>query len=291
MPHLFLTLAIFFTAFVFIVFRLFDKYQIDNFQAIAVNYAVAAIVCFLIFDEGVEPKKIIESDWFFMTFAIGLGFVAGYFLYALSSQRVGVAITAVSSQMSVMIPTCAGFILFGDQLTWIKIAGLLLTFVALYLILKKSRNKIGTPNTTPNKWMTLLPIAIFLLTGFNDIMMKYTETHFVTNDLLLMLSTVFVAGFLFSLVFLGVNIVKGTSKFAFRNIVAGLILGSANFLSTYFLFRSMSFFQSSLLFPIRNIGVVCVSALAGIFIFNEKLSRLNRIGIAIAVSAILIISL
>ncbi|MDR0969788.1 MAG: DMT family transporter [Lentimicrobiaceae bacterium] len=291
MAYLYLTLAVFFTALVFIVFRLFSKYRIDNFQAIAVNYAVAAIVCFLIFDEGVSFEKIVESDWFFMTFAIGLGFVIGYFLYALSSQRVGVAVTAVSSQMSVMIPVGAGFVLFGDQLTQLKVAGILLTLVALYLILKKDRNKVENTIKTPNKLMTLLPVSIFLLTGLNDIMMKYTETHFVKNDLLLMLSTVFVAGFLFSLVFLSVNIVKGTNKFAFRNLVAGLVLGCANFLSTYFLFRSMSFFQASLLFPIRNIGVVCISALAGIFIFNEKLSRTNRIGIAIAAASILIISL
>jgi drug/metabolite transporter (DMT)-like permease len=52
----------------------------------------------------------------------------------------------------------------------------------------------------------------------------------------------------------------------------------------------MEYFDSSLMFPVRNTGIVVLSALAGYFVFNEKLNRTNWTGILLAVVAILLVA-
>ena len=64
-----------------------------------------------------------------------------------------------------------------------------------------------------------------------------------------------------------------------------------NFYSTYFMFRSMEYFDSSVMFPVLNIGVVSLAAFSDAFLFNEKFSTANRIGIGLALLAIVFISI
>jgi len=76
-----------------------------------------------------------------------------------------------------------------------------------------------------------------------------------------------------------------------KSLAAGLLLGLVNFASTYFMFRSMDFFDSSVMFPLINIGVVTTAAFAEFFLFGERPSLLNQLGILLAVIAIVMIAL
>jgi uncharacterized membrane protein len=48
--------------------------------------------------------------------------------------------------------------------------------------------------------------------------------------------------------------------------------------------------NSSAIFPIVNIGIVLFSTMMAFFVFKEKLSKLNWIGIVVAVVAIVLLS-
>lgn len=285
-----LLFAILFSTLVFVIFKFFKKFNIDNIQAIAVNYLTATSIGYFWYDKEFTPREIIAADWFPIVLIIGFGFIAAYFLYAISSQKIGIAITAVSSKMSVIIPAVAGFLLFDEEVVWQKVAGIALTLIALFLILRQNQESKSKKKENL-KLLLLLPIVIFLLTGTNDVMMKYTEEHFVKNDMVLMLSTIYLVAFVWACLILWVAIAGKKSKFAFKNIIAGLILGLTNFCSTYFLFHSMESFESSFMFPILNISVVCLSAIIGLLFFKEKLSKINYIGIILAILAIFILSL
>ena len=79
-------------------------------------------------------------------------------------------------------------------------------------------------------------------------------------------------------------------KIHLRNIIGGMILGFLNFGTTYYLIMAMGVFQSTVLFPVQNVGIVVLSALAGFIIFKEKLSVINWIGILLSIIAILLIA-
>ncbi|MEA3476964.1 MAG: EamA/RhaT family transporter, partial [Bacteroidota bacterium] len=71
---------------------------------------------------------------------------------------------------------------------------------------------------------------------------------------------------------------------------AGIILGLINFGSTYYIIKSMASFESSVVFPIVNVGIVSLSTLTGFFIFREKLSWINWLGIFLSLTAIMLIA-
>jgi len=283
---LFLIATTLFSASILIVFKLFKQYNINNLQAIVGNYIVAASIGFLIYEPKFSATDVFHAPWFSLSILIGGAFIGVFFLFALSSQRAGIAITAVSSKMSVVIPTAAGFLLFNDELSPLKIIGIILALVALYLALYKKQ----IANTKFDFRLILLPLFIFVGTGANDLLMKIADFYFVENDVLLLLSTIFSIALVIGTSVLIYNYIKRTTILKLKNFLAGGLLGLINFGSTYYLFRSMEIFDNSLLFPIRNTGVVVLSAIIALLLFKEKIAKINWIGIALAVVAIIMIS-
>ena len=53
----------------------------------------------------------------------------------------------------------------------------------------------------------------------------------------------------------------------------------------------MRCFDNVVLFPIYNIGVVSITALTGWLLFKEKLTWKNYLGLAIAIIAVILITL
>ncbi len=281
----FLIASILFSASILVLFRYFKQWGIDNLQAIIVNYVVAAAIGFASHEGASSLGIIVEKPWFPVSIILGILFIGVFFLFALSSQVAGVAITAVASRMSVVIPVTAAFLLFDETATLTKIFGIALALPAFYLTFKKKRNEKVAFLTL------LLPLAIFIGTGSNDLLMKYTEYHYLQDDLFQLLAVVFTLSLVIGVIILLVRVVLGKTVLQTKNIAAGLALGMVNFYSTYFMFRSMEYFDSSVMFPVLNIGVVSLAAFSDALLFNEKFSTANRIGIGLALLAIVFISI
>ncbi len=272
------------SASIFVIFKLFKRYHIDNLQAIVVNYLVAFVVGYFAYAGQAAPVKILTAEWLPLVVLLGILFICVFFLFALSSQKAGVAITAVSSKMSVIIPATGGFLFFGELVANFKIIGIVIALFAFYLTFKKEGRMVVDYK------LMLLPLVLFLGTGTIDILMKYLEYTHPGDNLMLKLATIFLVAFIIGSTALVVKIATGKSSLQFRNVLAGLIIGLVNFMSTYTLFKSIEFFDSSLLFPVRNSGVVLLTALVGFFFFREQLSRINWAGILLAVLAIILIA-
>jgi drug/metabolite transporter (DMT)-like permease len=202
----------------------------------------------------------------------------------LSSQKAGVAITAVFSKMSVVIPVIAGIFLYAETLNALKIMGIVSTLAAFILIFyKKEKSKIKLA-------VIILPIIIFFANGFIDTALKFIEFNHISGDYTLFLTVIFITAFLISLIISILKYVKTRKPFTIQTMIGGAILGLLNYSTTYFMLLAMSLFQSNVLFPIQNVGIVMLSALFGLFLFKEKLSLINWIGIFLSIMAILLIA-
>ena len=137
---LFIILTVIQSTLLFVAFKIFKKIGIDNLQAITVNYIVAAIFGYIIFEDTVSYPAITSKAWLNMALLLGLLFIITFSLFALSSQKAGVALTSVASKMSVIIPVTFGVILYNDHLSLLKIVGILAALFAFYLTFKKEKN-------------------------------------------------------------------------------------------------------------------------------------------------------
>lgn len=282
---IYLISTILFSTSIVITFRLFARFRIDNLQAITVNYLVAAAMSYLFFREPFAFAELPARAWFPYAGVIGFTYILVFVVFALSAQKAGIAVTSVSSKMSVVIPVSVGIMAYAEPLNAIKLTGIIASLLAFYLtFMKKQEQRI-------DKRVLLLPVLLFLGNGANDTLTKHAQMFHVGQETLLFLGTVFFSSMLIGGTMLAVRTVKGRQSFHGRNLLAGVWLGFLNFFSSYFFLLSLGIFESSVFFPVFNVSIVSLSALAGYFFFREQLSVINRIGILLALVAILLIAL
>ena len=280
----YLLLAIVFSSCVFVVMRLFERFHVDNHQALAWNYVVAAGVGFLMSGQVDTLPQLTDEPWFKLSLLTGFWFIFTYLLMTRSSQRSGVTVTSLSSKLSVVIPTTLGVVLFHEKLNFIATCGILLSIVALCLVVGKGKE------TGRKQAGWALPIVIFFGTGIGDMLMKFTERLNKSDDMTFMIAFIYLIAMLFGIAIVVYDLVKGKSKWQWKSALGGLALGLVNFFSSYCMYYGMRLFDNTLIFPIYNIGVVRVTALIGLLFFKEKLTPKNFIGLVLAIIAVVLIT-
>ena len=121
--------------------------------------------------------------------------------------------------------------------------------------------------------------------------MKLTETANTADDITPMIAFIYTVSFVFGLLLVGFDVWKGKTKLQWKNAIGGIVLGVVNFFSTFFIYHAMRVFDNVVLFPIYNIGVVCLTALSGLLLFKEKLTWKNYLGLGIAILAVILITM
>ena len=284
---LYLILAIVFSTGVFVAMRLFERFKLDNHQALMWNYVFAASTGFLLCKQFEDPAQLVAEPWFGLSIVTGFWFIFTYLLMTASTQRSGVTVTSLSSKLSVVLPTLAGVVLFSEKLNFVATMGIVLALVALILVVGGGKgdaiNRVST-----NRW---LPVLIFFGTGTGDILMKLTEQSNQGDDMGFMIAFIYFIAMLFGILLVGYDLIRGKSRWQWKNALGGIGLGVINFFSTFCVYNAMRCFDNVVLFPIYNIGVVSLTALTGWLLFKEKLTWKNYLGLAIAIIAVILITL
>jgi len=283
---IYLLISICISSFLFVVFKLFDVFKINTLQAIIVNYFVASSLGFGLSGISVSFSDIPNQSWFLGAFLMGLLFIAVFNLMALTSQKNGLSVASVSSKMSVVIPIVFGVWIYNESVGVVKIIGIILALVAVYLTsAKENKEKF-------QKGSLLFPILLFIGSGFIDGGLKYLETKYVPEGGVPVFSaTIFGFAFVFGLIYLVFQSIKGGFKFQFKNVLGGILLGIPNYFSIVYLLKALSTegLESSTLFTLNNVGVVVLTTLFGLLLFKEKLIIRNWIGVVLAVISILLV--
>ena len=283
----YLLISICISSLLFVIFKLFDVLRINTFQAIVVNYFTAAILGFYMSNNWVSFYEIPSQPWFLGAFLLGIMFILVFNIMALTSQKNGLSVASVSSKMSVVIAIVFGVWYYNESLSLVKLIGILLALIAVYLSSIKAKNQI----TQKNKAF-LYPLLLFFGSGAIDTSLKYVETTYVAEGgVPLFSATIFVCAFILGIIVLLYQKATGTLNFEFKSILGGVLLGIPNYFSIVYLLKALSTkgMESSTAFTLNNVGIVILSTLFGLFIFKEKLIHKNWLGIVIAVISIILI--
>ena len=302
---IYLILAILFSTGVFVAMRLFERFHLDNHQALMWNYVFAASTGFLLCKQFDTPTQLVAEPWFGLSLITGFWFIFTYLLMTASTQRSGVTVTSLSSKLSVVLPTLAGVFLFGEKLNFVATLGIVLALVALVLVVGGKKGdatnqgdaKIDSVessicvSTGGKGWLIgLLPVFIFFGTGTGDILMKLTEHRNGADDMSFMIAFIYFIALLFGIIIVAYDLIRGRTKWQWKSALGGIGLGVINYFSTYCVYNAMRCFDNVVLFPVYNIGVVSVTALTGWLLFKEKLTWKNYLGLAIAIIAVILIT-
>lgn len=267
-----------------ILLKLAKRYQISIIQAVTVNYFAALTLCFFFFKPDI---KLLNSTapWPIYT-ALAILLPTIFLFLAASVKSLGIVKTDIAQRLSLFIPILAAYFIFKEDFNDLKIIGLAIGFVAIFLtFLRKSNPDQKTGNL-------IFPVMVFIGFGAIDVLFKqialYKALPYTTS-----LFTVFCMAFVVSLVIVTAMTISGKIKLQLVNLACGLILGFFNFGNILFYLKAHQALAQnpSTVFAAMNLGVIVVGTLIGVLVFKEKLTKVNYIGIILAIAAVVCITL
>ena len=244
----YLVLSILFSVLLLINFRLFPKFQISTFQAIAFNYPVCFITGFFLMPENQTFELDFSQEWTYYAAILGVGFIVTFLLSGASTQRIGMTLTSLANNISLVIPVLCSLFLFESatkSFDFINYLGLLMALLAVVLSTYRSNSQDNKVSTNRLHW--LLPVAVFLMYGITNTAINYLNIRYIQSaDRTIPVTLVMVLGAAVSgIIILIIKYLKKEEVFAFKNILAGITLGVPNFLSFYFLILALTSYGNS----------------------------------------------
>jgi drug/metabolite transporter (DMT)-like permease len=229
---------------------------------------------------------ITHKPWFTGSIILGFLFITVFNILAITSQKNGLSVASVAGKMSVIIPIIFAVIVYNEKLSILKIIGILMALIAVYLVSIKEKGIVIKKKTL------IYPLLLFFGSGIIDTSIKYIEKSYVgKNEIPLFSATIFGFAAIIGLVILIFKAFKKNLKINLRNIVAGIILGVFNYYSIYYLLKALrsDSLNSSTVFTINNVAIVMLTTLVGILFFKEKVIHKNWIGIGLAIISIILV--
>ena len=252
-------------------------------QAIPVNYVLAASACLFIF----KPSLSFPAESPLGTYALlGVLLPTLFIILAISVTKSGIVRTDIAQRLSLLIPLLSAFLLFGEPISNQKLVAIAVGIVAVLFSIPWKQNQASAAYS----WV--YPLLVFIGMGIIDVFFKQlatlSEISFTTS-----LFWVFVLALFVSLILLAYNRLIEKEHLNLKNMIFGIVLGAFNFGNILFYLKAHKALstQPSIVFTSMNIGVIALGSLVGLWLFKEKLSRLNYIGIGLALLSIVLLSL
>ena len=284
-----ITLTIVTFSLMLIIFKYFEIFKVNNLQAIIVNYITAGVLALVangsVLTNNFSITNLFQSTFIYYALIIGVLFIITFNLIAFGTQKIGIAITTVSNKMSMIIPVLIGLFVFKEDKNFLKLIGIVLAILAIFFSCSKN-GKLSFDK----KYLPVI-ILVFIGQGIADSTLKWAQEFAInaSNNNVFFATTFFTAAFSGTL-FMMIQLRKITVTL--RSLLWGVILGIPNYFTLYFFVEALSagVFESSQVFPIVNMGVIVLTAVMGIILFREHLSKSNWMGILLALIAISLIT-
>ncbi len=274
-------LGAFFMALLFLLFKVFERRNVALLPAIVVNY-IAAFLCGA---AVVGPWSGADlSGLWTPSVVLGALFIILFYLTGLSSQRVGVAATAVASKMSLVLTVVFAVLVYGDEPGILGWTGIALALVGVVLA-------SWVPSRAAVRGAWLLPTMLFLGNAVIDITINWVQRMKLTEDTEAIFPTlVFGVSGLLGIAWL----LFSPERKAFRmpsTWIGGTVMGVINYGALYFVVQALARggMPSSSVYPLINIVVILVGTGLSMILFQERPRRVQYLGITCSVLALLLI--
>ncbi|TGD59822.1 EamA family transporter [Flavobacterium humi] len=279
----FVILSILCSVLVGVLLKTVKKNNLSFYQIITWNYVFALLLTYVAYKPNLSVNFSHSTGYIVLWLCLLLPVV--FVFQAKAIRYNGIVKTDIAQRLSLFISLIASYYIFEEKFNTFKTIGLLCAFTAILLTLYK---KDTTQSKNPNWYYLLLVLAGF---GIIDVLFKKTasvnEMPF-TQLLFFIFCGAMIIASLISLYYL----VTKKEQFGFGNILWGLGVGVFNFANISFYIKAHQALPAnpSTVFASMNMGVILLGSAVGILVFKEKMTKLNYLGIACSILAILCIA-
>ena len=191
---------------------------------------------------------------------------------------------------SMLLPALSGAMFWGESVAAPQWAGIALMIVALALCTGVFDKK----ESAANRGWVVMSLLTAIATGCIGLLQKAFQKSGHPEEVAGFIAVFFVLAAIAA--FIAWAVLKRNVKveaprlkigptFIGVTILAGVLLGGLNFINLWL----VGVLPSVLFFPVHNGSVILLTALAGRFLFKEKMSRLQLLGFIAGVAAILLL--
>lgn len=275
-----LILAILSSVLISLIMRFSSEKVRHNVSMLSMNYLTCMLLGAFFSGTGNLVPRDPELPWVILVGAFnGLLYLAGFIAFQSSVRKNGMVLSALFMKLGLLVPMVLSIFLFREIPGGAQIAGFLLALGAIVLMnLQKDRALSGS---------ALGLLSVLLLGGSADAMSKVFEElgpgHLSQHFLLY----TFASAFLLSLAVVAFR----KQKFGKWEIFFGVLIGIPNFFSAKFLLGALTTLDAVIVYPTYSVASLLVITLAGIFLFREKLSLRQWIGLGIILPALALLNL
>lgn len=267
-----------------VIIKLARKRGVQHLHLIVWNYPVAVLATLLFLKPETTAVDFNTLPWgLYLSLAVFLPSIFLCIAYAI--QYSGIVRTEIAQRLSLFIPLLAAFFIFNEVIEGTRLVGIAIGITAILCSIGWRKGGVETPRT----WG--YAVAVFFGMGIIDILFKkvalYREVPYTYSMLL-----VFILAMIVAFGFLACRLSMKREPIQLQSIIWGILLGLFNFGNILFYMKAHQALPASpsVVFTGMNIGVILLGAIAGIGFFGERLSRLNTIGLMLAIISVLIIA-
>lgn len=226
-----------------------------------------------------------ELLWYSISFAVCFCLAAVCSFLAISTGSL--SLTSLFTQYSLLIPTVYGLLFLGESASAFLLLGIVLLLISVIFVNFESK---GEKKQITLKWLVLVFLA-FVGNGSCSAIQKVQQINFnglYKNELMIVaLSIVTLSLFIISLLAERKSITFNIKKGCMLFLIAGLANGLVNFLVLVL----SSKMPASVMFPVISAGGIVTTALVSIFVYKERLSKYQTIGLILGTISIIALNL
>lgn len=279
----FLVIAILCSVSVSVLFKLTKKFNIVIPQMIAVGYLVALSLSHFLLKPDFQglsfTEFFVQSSAMPIFLALGVLLPLGFMVMSKAVEYGGIVRTDAAQRLALFLQIIAAVFIFGERLTNFRIVGTVIAFAALFCLLFKPASVVDNRLKA-----SLALLSVWGLWGTVGILYKETALMGAAFPTTLFISFSIAAAIMFLLL-----LVRRT-QWTVPSFLGGLILGCLNFGNILFYIYAHQYFKENptIVFATMDLGVMCLGAVVGAWAFKEHLSKVNIVGVALGISAIIL---
>lgn len=271
------------SASVSIVLKYSSRWNYDRYGMLFINY-LSCLVPFLILQKGSSLPPIDKDFGNCLLFAIvnGVLYIAGMLLNQINVKRNGAILQSTFARLGVIVPTFLSIIFFGERPAPGEIIGILAVLAAF--IIMNIPEKEGNSRESRKSAFPLL-IAGLLFNGAVDSFLKVFQEFGNENLENWFMGMTFLSAAMICLAI----VLAGRHRIGRKETIIGICLGIPNYLSSFFLLKSLSLVSAYIAYPTYSVGAIIVVMIASIFIFREKLTKWGFLSLALIIPSLLLL--
>jgi drug/metabolite transporter (DMT)-like permease len=269
-----------------ILLKLADVRRLDRIPLIRANYAVAAIIAFFI--AVVTQTQHISAPTAVLAAIIGALFVGGLLLWSKVIDVAGLALAVVAMRLALLVPVAVSAVAWRERPGPMQIVGVAVALLALGLVMSGQVGRTSGDGGAPKParaWFWML--GLFLVDGLVNTGAKVFQEMMPPSESLSFQIIIFVTAFFVTTIVYYLRRERASQA----TLTYGAGLGAANLGNYLFLVMALAVLPGVVVYPVMAAGEVALMALAGVFIWREKVGFRSWVGIGLAVVALVLIQL